>query len=155
MKSPPNDLTCNTLVAELDAIPLHGQVPKRKTLLVVDDEQEVRELMAQVLGQEGYNVLQADGAAEALCIATGATIHLLLTDFSMPETDGLKLTRRFRALCPNAPVLMVSGSLADMDGRADDLNYFGVLEKPFAIGELVSKVRGLLTEASSVPSGKD
>jgi len=155
MKSPPHDFLCDTLVAEPGAIPLHGEVPKGKTLLVVDDEHEVRELMAQVLCQEGYNVLQADGAAEALRIATGATIHLLLTDFSMPGTDGLKLTRRFRALCPKAPVLMVSGSLADMNGRADELNYFGILEKPFAIGELVSKVRRLLTEAYAVPSGKD
>ena len=155
MTSPPHDFTCNPLVTETGAIPLNGQGPNDKTLLVVDDEKEVRELMAQVLCQEGYNVLQADGAAEALRLASAATIHLLLTDFSMPGTDGLKLTRWFRALCPKAPVLMVSGSLAAMDGRAADLDYFQILEKPFAIGELVSKVRGLLTEVSSVPSGKD
>ena len=150
MKSPPHD----SLVAEPGAIPLPGQIPKGNTLLVVDDEQEVRELMAQVLCQEGYNVLQADGAVEALRLATAATIHLLLTDFSMPGTDGLELARRFRALCPKAPVLMVSGSLADIDSRAHDLNYFGILGKPFAIGELVSKVRGLLMEAYSVRLGR-
>jgi len=154
MKSPPHDFTSNTLVAEPGAIPLDGKISKGKTLLVVDDEQEVRELMAQVLCQEGYHVLQADGAAEALRIATGATIHLLLTDFSMPGNDGLELTRRFRAVYPSVPVLMVSGSLADMEGRADDLDCFGILGKPFAIGELVSKVRGLLMEAYSVRLGR-
>jgi DNA-binding response OmpR family regulator len=125
-----------------------------KTLLVVDDEHEVRELMSQVLCQQGYNVLQADGAVEALRLATAATIHLLLTDFSMPGIDGLELTRRFRAVYPSAPVLMVSGSLTDLDGRADDLDCFGILEKPFVIGELVRKVRVLLMEAYSVRLGK-
>ena len=155
MKLPLHHYASDYLVAApVTFPPSQKESGEGKTLLVVDDEHEVRELMAHVLCQEGYKVLQADGAPEALRLASAATVHLLLTDFSMPGTDGLELTRRFRAVCPKAPVLMVSGSLADLDSRADDLDRFGILEKPFAIGELVSKVRALLMAAYSVRLGK-
>src|SRR5579864_6729282 len=79
-----------------------------ETLLVVDDEPMIRDLEAHILRLNGYTVLQAQDAAEALRLA-GETekIHLLITDFSMPEVDGLELSRRFRAVHPKAPVLMV------------------------------------------------
>ena len=57
-------------------------------------------------------MLAAENAAEALRLAReAAAIHLLITDLAMPEVDGLELTRRFRAVHPETPVLMVSGSL--------------------------------------------
>ena len=64
-----------------------------KTLLIVDDDQMVRDLEVQVLRLQGYTVLEAQGAAEALLLARkAAAIHLLITDFSMPEVDGLELS---------------------------------------------------------------
>jgi len=122
-----------------------------KTLLVVDDEYAIRDLMAQILCQEGYTVIQAEDAGEALRLANTAIIHLLLTDFSMPGTDGLELTRRFRAVYPKAPVLMVSGSLDDLHKKAEDLERFSILQKPFETSELVTKVRVLLAEISPLP----
>jgi DNA-binding response OmpR family regulator len=127
------------------------KVSDPKTLLVVDDEPAIRELVAQVLCQEGYNVLQASGAAEALRLSAAATIHLLLTDFSMPGVNGLDLIRRFRTVFPKAPVLILSGSLACLDGRTGDLDRLAMLEKPFAVDELVGKVRALLTEVAPLP----
>ena len=83
-----------------------------KTLLVVDDEPLVRDMETQILRLQGYTVLEAENAAEALRLAARPpAIHLLITDFSMPEVDGLELTRRFREVHPKTPVLMVSGSL--------------------------------------------
>jgi DNA-binding response OmpR family regulator len=151
MKTPPASSVCNTLDPE--AIPLHAQVSEGKTLLIVDDESAVRELMEQVLCQEGYNVLQAAGAAEALRLATDVTIDLLLTDYSMPGTDGLELTRRFRTLYPRAPVLMVSGALVGLNGRSEHLDRFEILQKPFAVVDLITKVRTLLSEPSLLPTG--
>src|ERR1044071_9841052 len=127
------------------------EVSDPKTLLIVDDEPAIRELVAQVLCQEGYNVLQAGDAAEALRLATAATIHLLLTDFSMPAVNGLDLIRRFRTVFPKAPVLILSGSLACLDARTRDLERLAMLEKPFAVDELVGKVRALLTEVAPLP----
>jgi len=123
----------------------------RKTLLVVDDEAAVRELMALILCTEGYTVIQAEGAAEAMRLAAAANIHLLLTDFSMPGTDGLELSRRFRVVYPQAPVLMVSGSLEGLEKRSEDLERFWILQKPFEISDLINKVRALLTDISPLP----
>ena len=126
-----------------------------KTLLVVDDDPLVRDVETQVLRLQGYNVLEAENAAEALRLAREASaIHLLITDFSMPEVDGLELTRRFRKVHPKTPVLMVSGSLPLIQDRADDLDGFDFLPKPFRFDELLTKVRVLLDTASPLPIRK-
>src|SRR5438105_2264637 len=95
------------------------------TLLVVDDDPCFRELQTRALCDQGYNVLQADGPSEALRLA-GLTpnIDLLLTDFVMPEFNGLELARQFRALHPEVPVLVVSNSLSLFPERVDNLDRF-------------------------------
>jgi DNA-binding NtrC family response regulator len=127
-----------------------------KTVLVVDDEPMVRELETQILRVQGYKVLAAEGAAEALRLAgETATIHLLITDLSMAEVDGLELTRRFRALHPKTPVLLVSGSLPLVRARSEpDLERFHFLAKPFQFSELIHKVRVLLDAAAPLPIRK-
>lgn len=127
-----------------------------KTVLVVDDDPMVRELETQVPHVQGYKVLAADGAAEVLRLAgETATIHLLITDLSMPEIDGLDLTRRFRALHPRTPVLMVSGSLPLLHARSEmDIDRFDFLAKPFQFSELIHKVRVLLDTAAPLPIRK-
>jgi two-component system, cell cycle sensor histidine kinase and response regulator CckA len=123
-----------------------------RTLLVVDDEPMLRNLETQILRLHGYTVLEAESAAEALRVAASTVaIHLLVTDFSMPEVDGLELTRRFRAAHPKTPVLMVSGSLPPIRHKTDDLDRFDVLEKPFEFKELLHKVRTLLDAAAPLP----
>jgi CheY-like chemotaxis protein len=125
-----------------------------KTLLVVDDDPAVRDLEAQILRLHGYTVLEADSAVEAMRVAASTwAIHLLITDFAMPEVDGLELTRRFRAAYPSIPVLMVSGSLPLLRERTDpDLDHVELLAKPFLFKELLQKVRALLDATRPVPS---
>ena len=127
-----------------------------KTLLIVDDDPMVRELETQILRLQGYMVLHAEGAAEALRVAAStATIHLLITDLMMPEVDGLELTRRFRAVHPKAPVLMVSGSLPLLRiENEQDLECFDLLAKPFQFDELLRKVRTLLDAVVPLPIRK-
>ena len=124
-----------------------------KTVLVVDDDPMVRDLETQVLRVQGYKVLKAESAAEALRVAAStATIHLLITDLMMPEVDGLELTRRFRAVHPETPVLMVSGSLPLLRIKNEqDLECFDFLAKPFQFSELLHKVRMLLDAAAPLP----
>ncbi len=123
-----------------------------RTLLVVDDDPLVRQAEVQLLCDQGYTVLQAEGAAKALRLAREATaIHLLITEFSMPEVNGLELARRFRAVHPKAPILMVSGSLPPVHDSADDLGRFELLAKPFRLGELLHKVRNLLSAVAPEP----
>jgi DNA-binding response OmpR family regulator len=126
-----------------------------KTLLVVDDEPLVREVETEILRLQGYTVLEAANAAEALRVAAAnRTIHLLVTDFWMPDIDGLELARRFRAVHPKTPVLMVSGSLPLLQDRAEDLAHLTLLPKPFHFGELLQKVRTLLDAATPLPIRK-
>jgi DNA-binding NtrC family response regulator len=127
-----------------------------KMVLVVDDDPMVRELETQVLHVQGYKVLAAEGAAEALRLAgETATIHLLITDLVMPEIDGLELTRQFRALHPMTPVLMVSGSLPLLRARSElDMDRFDFLAKPFQFSELIHKVRVLLDTFAPLPIRK-
>jgi DNA-binding NtrC family response regulator len=122
-------------------------------LLVVDDDPAVRDLEAEVLRLQGYAVLEAKSAAEALRVAgETAMIHLLITDLVMPEVDGLELTRQFRAVHPKTPVLMVSGSLPLLRARSElDLHRFDFLAKPFQCSELLHKVRTLLEAAAPLP----
>jgi len=122
------------------------------TLLVVDDDPLFRELEARALRGKGYNVIQAGGPAEALRLARATpAIDLLLTDFVMPKVNGLELARRFRALHPRSPVLVVSGSLPLLQGKDGELDRFAVLEKSSTFDELLGKVHALLTETSPLP----
>ena len=119
------------------------------TLLVVDDDEAIRKLELRILSQLGHKLLEAEGPVEAMRLAAATpTIHLLVTDFSMPGADGLELAEQFRTVHPQTPVLLVSGSLEAFDGRADHLERLAVLAKPFTPEELVHNVRTLLRSAN-------
>ena len=123
-----------------------------KTVLVVDDDPMVRDVEVQALRLQGYTVMEAQGAVEALQMARkAAAIHLLITDFSMPEIDGLELSRQFRLVHPKTPVLMVSGSFPLVQNRADDFDRFEFLAKPFQHADLLQKVHALLDAAAPLP----
>jgi CheY-like chemotaxis protein len=108
----------------MEAVMKSGNKEEKQTLLVVDDDPVFRDLEAQILSHAGYEVLQADGAAEALRLAGNtATIDLLLTDFRMPQTDGLELTQQFRAAHPETPVLLISGEQPPLRDYPDLFNF--------------------------------
>ena len=156
MKYLQNNLEDTEPVLSLAALeyPIPAEVTEPpKTVLVVDDDPMVRDLETQVLRVQGYKVLEAECAAEALRMAgETATIHLLITDLVMPEVDGLELTRRFRAVHPKPPVLMVSSSLPLLRARSEmDMDRFAFLAKPFQFSELIHKVRVLLDTAAPLP----
>lgn len=116
-----------------------------ETLLVVEDDEDIRALEVRALSRVGYTVLHAPGAKQALRMAAASpAIDLLLTDFQMPQANGLELARRFRVLHPKAPVLMVSGALREVEGRTGGLERVAFLAKPFSWQELVEKVKALL-----------
>lgn len=125
-----------------------------KTLLVVEDERDLREMEAQILGDSGYRVLPAGDMAEALRVAAAApAIHLLLTDFSLPDGDGFELAQRFRVLHPQAPIILVSGSVEELDSRVEGLEHFAVMAKPFKFCELERMIRALLADTPPATHG--
>jgi PAS domain S-box-containing protein len=103
------------------------------TILVVEDEDDVRRLIVDLLSDAGHDVLEAANAREAMAIAVDhrGTIHLLLTDMVMPGLNGRKLAESLRDLHPESKVLLVSGyseSLVSADPLAQSIRY---LAKPF------------------------
>src|SRR5262249_60048204 len=89
------------------------------TVLVVEDQEEVRRLTATVLKDHGYSVIEAANGAEALAFADGYSgeIHLLVTDVILPGMNGKEISERLRALRPGLKVLFTSGYTADVIAR--------------------------------------
>lgn len=75
----------------------------------------------------------------------------MLTDFSLSEGDGFDLAHRFRVLHPQAAIILVSGAVAELDGRTVGLEHFAMLAKPFKFDELHRMIRTLL--ADTPPTG--
>ncbi len=115
-----------------------------ETVLVVDDQEFVRSVMARSLRLGGYRVLEAAGGEKALA-ASGAhagPIHLLVTDLAMPGMRGEALAQRLKADRPELRVLYVSGTPEDMLRLPDELRRQGAfLQKPFLPTVLLEKVR--------------
>jgi two-component system, cell cycle sensor histidine kinase and response regulator CckA len=118
-----------------------------ETVLVVEDEPQVRELLVDILERAGYNVVEAANGGEALLIAEeeGSPIHLLLSDLVMPRLNGDKLADRLRAMRPEMKVLFMSGYV---DGRLpwrERISEGGrILSKPVTPAALVARVREVL-----------
>jgi CheY-like chemotaxis protein len=118
-------------------------------ILVVDDDQLIRDVMQRRLTSLGHRAIAAASSAEALeALASGAHIDLLLTDIRMPGgLQGPALAREARRLLPQIKVLFVSGAPDDdtlLQGGAGK-NSWHLLLKPFTKAELADKIREVLT----------
>jgi CheY-like chemotaxis protein len=115
----------------------------RQTVLVVDDEPLVRGLVRAVLEGDGYSVLEAGGAREALELARAhpERIDLVLTDVIMPHMLGTELAPLLRASRPDVPVLFMSASRAALAAPPEPL-----LDKPFTRDALARAVREALAQ---------
>lgn len=122
--------------------------PDTSTILLVEDNDQLRDLAEQSLVQRGYAVIPAAGAHEALRLADDRTspIDLLLTDVVMPEMNGVDLGRHLSRRCPDLRVIYMSGY------SDDSLRRLGIvdgplpfLQKPFSTADLALRVREALT----------
>ena len=121
----------------------------RETILLVEDEPELRELTRTVLAARGYNVIEAMSAEGAERLASdsssGGKIHLLLTDVIMPGVSGRELAKRVTARQPSVRVLYMSGYTYNVIAENGTLERgVAFLQKPFTPSALVEKVREVL-----------
>ncbi|MFL6259589.1 MAG: ATP-binding protein [Thermoanaerobaculia bacterium] len=120
-----------------------------ETILLVEDEEEVRAVLHQILVNRGYRVLQAGSGEEALVISRlhRGAVHLLLTDVTMPEMKGTELAQRLRSERPQTRVVFMSGYNDELlsDGGPDSPL---CLQKPFSPKTLGETVRTVLDEAA-------
>jgi CheY-like chemotaxis protein len=132
----------------------HGEPARpaagHETVLLVEDEDDVRALAREVLERQGYTVVEAPDGAQALSLfeRDGGRIDLILTDVVMPRMSGRELVDRVRASRPTMPVLYMSGYTEDAIVRhgVRDASLL-LLSKPFGPADLVRKVREVLDKS--------
>ena len=118
----------------------------RRGVLVVEDEEVIRGLVDQVLRGEGYEVLLAADGEEAIALADGNPVDVLLTDLAMPGIGGDELADRLRARAPGLKVLFMSGFAEGGDFSASALPpATAFLEKPFTLAMLNERIRELIS----------
>jgi DNA-binding NtrC family response regulator len=120
------------------------------TILVVDDEVGIRELLSEILSDEGYEVVLANNAAAARLIYNKQALDLVLLDIWMPDMDGMSLLREWTAnQALYCPVIMMSGHASlDTAVEAQNLGAVGFLEKPITLHKLLSTVHKVLSKGS-------
>lgn len=136
------------------ASPAPQPSPGEETVLVVEDEDSVRELVREVLADHGYTVLAAEGPQAALALAEGhaARIDLMITDVVMPQMDGRKLAARLALRRPEMAVLFISGYPDKAISHHGNLEAgLSFIQKPFTPAGLTRKVRSVLDAARAHP----
>jgi CheY-like chemotaxis protein len=122
---------------------------QQSTILLVDDEEFLRRLLARVLGGAGFDVIQAENGAAALGAAAGldGALKLVVTDIHMPVMNGIEFAREFRPHHPTVPVLFITGR---EPGITDDPALFDghLLRKPFGHEAFLAAVSRLLADSS-------
>ncbi len=119
---------------------------RHETILVVEDEPEVRRVVVEILSRQGYNVLEAPNGKDALGLCEGreGTVEVLLTDIVMPEVNGLDLARQLTFRYPAMRVLFMSGYTGEdfvsmlMEEKRD------FLQKPFSVEDLTGRIHQIL-----------
>ena len=120
---------------------------RRKRILVVEDELNMRKLIKSVLHLDSHEVIEANNGAEAIAMFTKSHFDLVMTDDKMPFFSGCELAARIRKLSPSKPILMITG----YENRSCARNPVDVVvQKPFRVEELRSVVANLLCSPEKV-----
>src|SRR4029078_3113825 len=126
----------------------------RGTILVVEDEPEIRRFLRSSLGAEGYKVVESPAGQRGALYAGMHKPDLVIIDLGLPDMDGVEVIRRIREWSP-MPILVLSARVQErvkieaLDAGADDY-----VTKPFGMGELLARVRVALRHAVGPGSGQ-
>lgn len=150
---------CKEGAPESEPAPSAEGVPTGKeTILLVEDEESLREVTREYLSSQGYTMIAAGEADAAAAAADNSPLHidLLLTDVILPGTSGVKLAARLGSRHPHLKVLYVSGYTADAivhhGGHGSD---FAFLSKPYSLSNLARKVRAVLDNGQPLSSATE
>jgi two-component system KDP operon response regulator KdpE len=125
----------------------------RPVVLLIEDEPQMRRFLRAALEPHGYALVEAASAREGLGHATAHNPEVVLLDLGLPDLDGLEVTRRIREWS-RAPIIVLSArgqetdKVAALDAGADDY-----VTKPFAVGELLARMRVALRHAREADGG--
>ena len=126
----------------------------KKTILIVDDEKMILNLLSCNLIKEGYNVIEAKDGLEAITIAQEEKPDLILLDVMLPKLDGLSVCKRVKNIM-NVPILMVTAKDDELDKILGlELGADDYITKPFSIRELLARVKANLRKADVIANVK-
>jgi len=121
-----------------------------KSVLVVDDEPGMREMVKQLLLNEGYHVLEASNGKHAMEFLKNESPELVITDIIMEEMDGVEIILEIRENYPDIKIIAMSGgskiSSEDYLESASDLGADRIFNKPFALSDMLNAVKELIEE---------
>jgi len=116
-----------------------------KRILIVDDEQSMREVLAILLKKEGFEVLTAGSRAEAAAALARCPVDMILTDVRLPDGDGIEILRHVKSAAPETVVIVMTGYGSSADAvAARKLGAFAYLFKPFDVDEVRIVIRDAL-----------
>jgi DNA-binding NtrC family response regulator len=121
----------------------------KKHILVVDDEADVRDVLAQALTVKGYRVTAAETGHEALRLVKSDPPQLLISDLQMEDADGLELIEEIKTTFPNLPVILLTGMIFDAEVVRDTISkkVSCYLEKTSSLQRVTTEVQRLLGDA--------
>ncbi len=123
---------------------IHGYTGQRRTIVVVDDNEDHRELVTQILVPLDFVVLTAASGPECLSLIEGIAPDLFLIDISMPQLDGWQLVARLRETGELSPIIMLSANIGDAAPTGGPTGHNDTLAKPFDLRQLQNKIAQLL-----------
>lgn len=130
----------------------------KKTVLIVDDEQSIIDILVYNLKKEGYNTIEANDGLTAVDIALEQKPDLILLDIMLPKMDGLTACKRIKSAL-NVPILILSAKDEELDKIVGlELGADDYITKPFSVRELMARVKANLRKSevlSSVPETKE
>lgn len=131
------------------------QCPMPRTILIVDDDPHIRQLLVFVLGKAGLETIEAGDGEAALALADSARPDLVVLDINMPRMDGLETCRRLRA-DGDVPILFLSSRDDEIDRVLGiELGADDYVVKPFSPREVVARVMAILRRTSGKPPAVD
>ncbi len=122
---------------------------EKKTVLIVDDEQKIVDLLVHNLGREGYRTIEANDGVTAVEIAKEQRPDLILLDLMLPRLDGLSVCKKIKNIY-NVPILMVTAKDNELDKIVGlELGADDYITKPFSVREVVARVKANLRKVEN------
>lgn len=116
--------------------------PTRPVVLLVEDDDPVRELIARALRANGFDVVAAASGEEALDLELGRHVDLLLSDVMLPNQNGFETAHQIHARSPKIPIVFMSGYYDQAVAEAAHLDITStILQKPFAMADLLAHLQ--------------